>query len=418
MLIHSWNGHQKYMLNDFKILTVTHKHVRLERIGDLVIPHTDQEDLKAKLNRLKDNFNLQELLYIATCNRVIYFIRSSSEINLNFLQSFFQTVNPTLSADYIQRQVVVYQGKEAIQHIYEVASSIDSLVIGEREILGQVRKAFHQCDEWGLTGEGIQLLMRYLVEAAKEVYAQTRIGEKQISVVSLSISKLLESNLPKSGRILLIGAGQTNMLVSKFLIKYGYTNVTVFNRSIEKATRLAEKFDGQAHLISELSGYDKGFDCLIVCTGATKAIIDVPLYKKLLGKDKDQKIIVDLSIPNNVSKEVVGQFPVNYIEIEGLKHLAAQNLSFRKEEISKAKELLNKQISEFQKIFQQRQLTKALRSVPTEIKAIKEKALTEVFKKDLDGLDEDTRMLFEKMMTYMEKKCISVPMKAAKELVI
>ncbi|MEM6317109.1 MAG: glutamyl-tRNA reductase [Bacteroidota bacterium] len=416
-MIQSWRGQRRYMLNDYKILTVTHKYVRLERIGDFVITHANESELKDKLVQLKDKFNLEELLYVATCNRVIYLYKSTSQLTLPFLQEFFQTINPSLKPDYIQRILTAYEGKEAIQHLYEVASSIDSLVVGEREILRQIRESFYQAEEWELTGEGIRLLMKHLVEAAKAVYAKTRIGEKQISVVSLAIKKLLDSNLSRNARILLVGAGQTNTLVSKFLLKYDFTNVTVFNRSIEKAQNLAGRFDGNAFLLSELPSYREGFDCMIVCTGATKAIINKPIYQQLLGGDTSEKLIVDLSIPNNVTREVVNDFNVNYIEIEDLKQLAEDNLAFRKKEVGKAKKLLAKRIATFQKVFKQRALTKALKNVPTEIKAIKEKAVNEVFKKDLDSMDEDTKALFIKMMTYMEKKCISVPMKAAKELI-
>ncbi|MEM1121719.1 MAG: glutamyl-tRNA reductase [Bacteroidota bacterium] len=405
------------MLNDYKILTVTHKHVRLERIGDFVVSHSDESELKDRLVQLKDKFNLEELLYVATCNRVIYLYKSAAQLTLPFLQEFFQTVNPSLKPDYIQRILTAYEGKEAINHLYEVASSIDSLVVGEREILRQIREGFYQAEDWGLAGSGIRLLMKHLVEAAKSVYAKTRIGEKQISVVSLAIKKLLDSNLSRNARILLVGAGQTNTLVSKFLLKYNFTNVTVFNRSIERAQKLANRFDGNSFLLSELPSYSEGFDCMIVCTGATKAIIDASLYQKILGSDSFEKLIVDLSIPNNVAREVVTKFNVNYIEIEDLKQLAGDNLAFRKKEVGKSKKLLANRIATFQKVFKQRELTKALENVPSEIKAIKEKAVNEVFKKDLDSMDEDTKALFIKMMTYMEKKCISVPMKAAKELI-
>ena len=416
-MVHSWRGQRKFMLNDYKILTVTHKHVRLERIADFVITHQDEVELREKLNGLKSAFQLQELLYVATCNRVIYLYKSNQELKLPFLQSFFQTINPSLSADYIQRIITAYEGKAAVNHLYEVGASIDSLVVGEREILRQIRESYAQCESWGLTGTGIRLLMKHLVEAAKKVYAKTRIGEKQISVVSLAISKLLDSKLSKSARILLVGAGQTNLLVSKFLIKYEYKNVTVFNRSLPNAQKIAKRFDGAAFLLKELPAYHEGFDCMIVCTGATEAVITDALYQNLIAGDTTEKLIVDLSVPNNVARKVVQNYNIRYIEIEDLKQLASENLSFRKQEIGKAKLILQKQISDFQKVFQQRQITKALKNVPSEIKAIREKAVNEVFRKDLETMDEDTKALFLKMMTYMEKKCISIPMKAAKEII-
>jgi len=340
------------MLNGFKILTVTHKNVQLEQISDFILSHSEEEELATKLTTLKHSLQLEELLYIATCNRVIYLFCTEADLDITFINTFLQTVNTTLSPDFIQQVVAVYEGQEAIVHLYEVSSSIDSLVVGEREIMRQIRASYAQCKEWGLTGDNTRLLMKYLVQASKEVYAKTRIGEKQVSIVSLAMHKLKERQLPAKAKILLIGAGQTNTLVSKFLLKQGFQQITVFNRSYERAKILADAVSGQAHLLKDLSTYSAGFDCL-----------------------------------------------------------------HRKQEIGIAKILLKEQIKEFQRAFKQRQIEKSMRHIPAEIKAIKKRAMEEVFKKDLEGLDEETRALFERMMTYMEKKCISVPMKAAKELV-
>jgi len=405
------------MLNGFKILTVTHKNVQLEQISDFVLSHSEEEELAAKLATLKHSLQLEELLYISTCNRVIYLFYTEIELDIAFINTFLQRVNATLCPDFIQQVVAVYEGKEAIVHLYEVSSSIDSLVVGEREIMRQIRASYTQCRDWGLTGDHIRILMKYLVKATKEVYAKTRIGEKQVSIVSLAMHKLKERQLSEKAKILLIGAGQTNTLVSKFLLKQGFQHITVFNRSYERAKVLAAAVSGQAHLLKDLSKYSAGFDCLIVCTGATQAIIDAPLYQQLLNGDVQEKTIVDLSIPNNVAREVLTAFPAKYIGIEELKELAALNLEHRKQEIGIAKILLKEQIKNFERAFERRQIEKSMCHIPTEIKAIKKRAMEEVFKKDLEGLDEKTKALFEKMMTYMEKKCISVPMKAAKKLV-
>jgi len=405
------------MLNGFKILTVTHRDVQLEQISDFILSHSEEEELATKLTTLKHSLQLEELLYIATCNRVIYLFYTEEDLDINFINTFLQTVNTTLSHDFIQQVVAAYEGQEAIVHLYEVSSSIDSLVVGEREIMRQIRASYAQCKEWDLTGDHIRLLLKYLVQASKEVYAKTRIGEKQVSIVSLAMHKLKEQQLPAKSKILLIGAGQTNTLVSKFLLKQGFQHITVFNRSYDKAKVLAEAVSGQAHLLKDLPNYSVGFDCLIVCTGATKAIVDASLYQQLLNGDRQEKTIVDLSIPNNVDKEVLTTFATQYIGIEELKELAALNLEHRKKEIGLAKILLKEQIKKFERAFERRQIEKSMRHIPIEIKAIKKRAMEEVFKKDLEGLDEETRALFEKMMTYMEKKCISVPMKSAKKLV-
>ncbi|MBK8702837.1 MAG: hypothetical protein IPN33_03970 [Saprospiraceae bacterium] len=178
-----------------------------------------------------------------------------------------------------------------------MAASMDSLVVGERQILGQLRDAYDQCKAWGLTGDGIRLVIQHTVVAAKAVYAQTRIGDKPVSVASLAIQQLLKSGLPTDARIIMIGAGQTNMLVAKFLHKHHFHHVTVFNRSLDKAQAIADMLGGRALPFNALSSYTEGFDCMIVCTGAAEPIITESLYASWLQGETDPTMVIDLAIP-------------------------------------------------------------------------------------------------------------------------
>ena len=409
------------LLSNYKILTVTHKKTNLKEIADFVIKANDDEALRLKLDSIKAQFHIDELLYLPTCNRVMYLFTTAQEVDERFISHFFQSVNPSLpieTMNEIENYVQYYEGANAIEHLQHVAASLDSLVIGERQILRQLRESYEQCQKWGTTGDNIRLAFQQSLVAAKAVYSHTRIGDKPISIVSLAIQKMLNAQVPKDARILLVGAGQTNQLVSKFLIKHEYTNVTVFNRSLNKAEKIAKSLNGQAQPLEQLSEYKGGFDCMVVCTGATEPIITTALYKKLIQEDDNQKVIIDLAIPHNVAHDVIAQFNVEYIEIEGLRNLAKANLAFREQEVERAKKLLVDFINEFPSLLKQRQLELAMRSVPSEIKAIKVKAMNEVFSKEMSSLDDNSRELVEKMLTYMEKKCISIPMKAAREAVL
>jgi glutamyl-tRNA reductase len=173
--------------------------------------------------------------------------------------------------------------------------------------------------------------------------------------------------------------------------------------------------NGKAYKLSQLEYFDEGFDCLIVCTGATQAIVIKELYTQLLGNDTGRKVVIDLSVPNNVAKEVVEQFDVHYIEIEGLRALAKENLSFREHEVQNATELLDQHLADFEMTVRQRQVERALHKIPSEVKAVRQRAMNEVFKKEIETLDEATLSLLDRMMTYMERKCTGIPMKVAKE---
>lgn len=405
------------MLNNYKIITITHRQTKLKDIGEFVLPE-EGEALKQRLTNLKTAFQLDELMYLATCNRVMYVFNTTKKIDSYWCNHFFKTIKPELPTDLIKNNAIIYEGEEAMRHLYRVASSVDSLVVGEREILRQLRTAFEQCQTWKLTDYQLKLAFQSAIVAAKEVYDQTKIGEKPVSVVSLAIQKMQCFQFSKNAKILLIGAGQTNTLVAKFLKKYQYQNIDIFNRTFEKAEKLAKFVNGTAHRYEDLSNYNKGFDCLIVCTGATQAIIDSDLYRSLKQEDSDKKVVIDLSIPNNVDKDVTTNFNMNYIEIEDLRQLAKENLAFRVKEVSKAEQVLASHLRQFKITFQQRKITRAMRDVPREIKAIKAHAMNKVFKKDLEQLDEETIQLLEKMMSYMEKRCIGIPMKAAKEALV
>ena len=238
-------------------------------------------------------------------------------------------------------------------------------------------------------------------------------------MVSLAVQKMLASKFPRRSRILLVGAGQTNNLVSKFLAKYEYQNVTVFNRTLEKAEKLALRFsNGRAFGLDELADYKEGFDIIIACTGSVKLLVTNELYSNLLNQDTNHKMVIDLSIPNNVDRIIAEVHDVNYIEIEDIRQMAKVNLAFREREVTNAKAIIKEDLAAFHVQFQHRQVELAMREIPVQIKEVKTKAMTEVFKKELEGLDDSTIDLMNRMLTYMEKKCISIPMKMAKEIAI
>ncbi len=401
------------MIGGYKILTVTHHNVKLNTLGQYAFSCEDTE-LPDRLRSLKEETEIEEIMYLSTCNRITYFFYTDQKIDSPFISSFFKNVNHTVDPATLD-QVQKYEGREALNHLFEVAASMNSLVVGEREILRQLREAYKKCYDLKLTGDHLRVAMTAAVEGAKEIYARTRIGEKPVSIVSLAIQKLLRHKVSRNARILLVGAGQTNTLVVKFLRKHEFKNITIFNRSLARAQQLAGIIKGRAAALEDLPDYQKGFDVMIICTGATEALVNSELYNQLLRGETDTKLLIDLAIPNNIDREVVNEFNVQYIEIEDLRNLAKENLSFRQNEVVKGRKMLKRKIDAFTELHRQRQIVKAMKNVPAEIKAVKSHAINKVFKKDMDNLDEDTKELINRMMDYMEKQCIGIPMKAVKQ---
>lgn len=404
-------------LSSYKIITITHKSTPLKNIGNFVLPNMDDEvALQQQLEHMKKALELKELLYVATCNRVLFLFTTLHPVDDRFVHAFENLVYPDLPVKTsLKASATVYCGNAAITHLLEVASSVDSLVIGEREILRQLRQSYERCYQLGTTGDSIRMAVQLAVETAKKVYSTTRIGQKAVSVVSLAIRQLLSKNPSKDARILLVGAGQTNTLVGKFLLKYGFENCTVFNRSLENAQNLANMLKGRAYTLEDLANYNQGFDIMIVCTGATEPVITPALYEHLLQGEEDNKLLIDLSIPNNIDYSIAKNYLNHYIEIAGLKELVNENLAFREKEVINAHAIINEKVAAFRKIYKGRQVELVLKDLPTQIKAIRQHAFSSVFKNELSNLDGDAQDLIERMMHYMEKRCIAIPMQAAKE---
>ncbi|NBU35411.1 MAG: glutamyl-tRNA reductase [Bacteroidetes bacterium] len=409
------------MLSNYKIITLSHHQTNLRDLGKFVLPELE-DILVDLLFKAKEKFNIQEIFYVSTCNRVMFLLYGETNLDIKSVIPFYHHFLPNLTEtdnQILKENIKIFYGLDAVNHLLNVASSIDSLVVGERQILSQLRDAYEHAKNKTLCGDAMRILMDQAVVTSKEVFSNTRIGEKPVSVASLAVLKLLRYSIRPDARILLVGAGQTNHIVAKILQSNSFTNIHVFNRTLQKAEAIAKLFpNGKASLLKGLENYTQGFDALIACTSSPSPIIDLNLFASLVNNEKSPKVIIDLAVPNNISEEVASLKQVHYIEVESLRHIANENMSFREAEVIKASDIISANAEKFSRLFKQRKIEKAFSTIPDEIKAIKEKAITEVFKKDLAGLDEPTKELIEKMLTYMEKKCVGVPMKAAKEIVL
>lgn len=406
------------MLDQFNIFAFTHRNIDLSEIGHLHIADDVQEE---RLQQVKAVLQIDELMFLSTCNRVEFIMVSQTPANETFIASFFRTLYPDFSDEQINFYVgntERFEGQNAIEHLLSVAASIDSMVIGEREIITQVRKAFDESKRMNLTGDFIRLTIRHTIETAKRVYTETSIATKPVSVVSLAYHRLKELNVPLSARILIVGAGVTNSNMSKFLKKHGFKNFTIFNRTLAKADTLAKELSGNAFPLSELNSYNKGFDVMFICTGSDFHLISPEIYTQLLQGEMDKKIVIDLALPQDIDPTIVANNNLTHISVEYLQKISNENLKERSKEIQHVEEIIQEAIFEFKSIERIRSVELAMRAVPEKVKEIKSVAINEVFKNELNELDEKSLDVLEKVLGYMEKKYISMPMLMAKEILL
>ncbi len=401
----------------FKIISINHKKASTEEIGLFYI---EKEQLPVRLKQIAGS-GFNELLYLATCNRVEFLVSSEEEIHDEFLSSFIGSFNSewdTAKIVDLKEKFEVFEGMGAIQHLFNLVSSLDSMVVGEREIISQVRDAYDTCHQLGLTGDLLRLVTKHAIIVGKKIYSETGIARNPVSVVSLAYRKLKDLMVDLNTKFLIVGAGQTNTSMVRYLKKHGFSNFAVFNRSLENANKLAAEINGDAYGLDALKDFKQGFDVIISCTGSDGLIITKDIYTSLLNGDTTKKIVIDLATPNDFDSEIAEDHQINLIAINNLKTIAEENINLRKDELSACKKIIQDSLKAFTATFKERQVELAMMQIPEKVKEIKDVALNQVFAKDLERLDESSKETLEKVLAYVEKKYISIPMKMAKKVLL
>ncbi|MGJ8660877.1 MAG: glutamyl-tRNA reductase [Bacteroidota bacterium] len=404
--------------NQFQVIAFTHSNIDVAEIGLLQI---EEEQREARLTAIKEILGWDELIFLSTCNRVEFLFCGPATQTPEQLNLFFRSLYPNLSEDKIEQFVqsaAYYEGQRAMDHLLRVASSIDSMVVGEREIITQVRNSFEQSRKMNLSGDFLRLAIKQTIETAKKVYTETSISRKPVSVVSLAYHRMRDLNIPLEARIVIIGAGVTNTNLSRFLRKHGYSNFVVFNRTFSKAQKLASDLKGTALPFASLSDYREGFDVLISCTGTDTHLVTPEIYRSLLCGETDRKLVIDIAIPQDLHPTVLKDHNVFHISVSSLQKISEENLRERSTEISHVEEIIEFSLLQFEQLNKERNVELAMRSVPQKVKDIKSIAMNEVFKDEIASLDGNSKEVLEKIMGYMEKKYMSMPMKMAKEILL
>lgn len=402
-------------MEKLKIIAFTHRKLDISLIGLL---HLSDETKDEKLKLLKEQFVFDECMYLSTCNRVELILSTNQELTGKLTDNIIYFLNPAITEENLlklSQGVQIFENTEALQHLFSVASSMESLVVGEREIITQVRKAYEFCHQHKLTSDKIRLTIQQTILTAKQIYTETNIALHPVSVVSLACRKFLELSLPHTSRILVVGAGETNSQVVGHLAKRGYRNISVFNRTFSKANSLANSVGGTAFPLDKLQEFAEGFDVLITCTSSSAPIITEHIYQSLLQGDASRKIVIDLAVPADVDPEVISRFNIHLISVNNLETEAKKNLAQRHLELTKCSAIVSERVEETLQLFKEREIEIAFSGIPQKVKAIRETAVNEVFANDLRKLDPKTREVVDNLLAYMEKKYNAVAMKTAKE---
>lgn len=301
------------------------------------------------LKALRQVNEIKEAFFLSTCNRVEVLCvtdrPSESEQAVTQLLSDLGGIPKERLDEYL----FVYQEIDAVRHIFRIASSLDSMVVGEPQILGQIKEAYTLSVAEKTSGVILNRLLHKAFHAAKRVRSETAIADAAVSIAyaAVELAKKIFYDL-SDRKVLLIGAGEMAELIARHLLNFGVRSLFVANRTFEKAVQLADFFKGQAVSFEEIGARILEDDIVIASTAAPDYIVTRDLLKGLMRRRRNRPLFfIDIAVPRNVEPEVNEIENVYLYDIDDLKGVVAVNLEQRRSEAIKAERIVDEETIRF-----------------------------------------------------------------------
>jgi glutamyl-tRNA reductase len=293
--------------------------------------------------------DINEGVIVSTCNRVeIYASSHDVAGGMARLKRFLADYHH-ISLETLDPHLYSYHGEAAIHHLFRVASSLDSMVVGEPQILGQIKTAYGYAAEYKASGIILNRFLHKAFSVAKRVRTETRIASSAVSVsfAAVELAKKIFSDLTDK-TVMLIGAGEMCELAAKYFLSSGVRGVMVTNRTYERAVRLAEEFDGNAVRFEDLFDQLHKADIILSSTGATHFIIGAKDVEAVIRQRKQKPMFfIDIAVPRDIDPKVNDVANVYLYDMDDLQGVVASNLQLRAEEAKKAEGIVDQEIGRF-----------------------------------------------------------------------
>ena len=363
------------------------------------------DEIAAALYKLRKRLDGAGVVILSTCNRVeIYASHQGDFPELCTQIRGFLCEHGDVTEDEINDAIYEYEGHDAVHHVFRVTSSLDSLVVGESQILGQVRDAYLTAQSDQATDKIINALFQKAMSVAKSVRTHSRIGEGKVSVSSAAIDlavSIFGSLTQKT--VVVVGSGEMAELALKSIISEGVGTIIIANRSIEKAATLAEKFHGEAISLDQLGVELKRADILISSTAAPQFILGPDEFKSAL-KSRTQKpmFVIDIALPRDIDPAVNEIDNVYLYDIDSLQEIVEENMESRRKEIERCNDIVTKGVESFVNWMRSLEAEPTLVSMSEEMNEIREREL----KKTLASLPDLTEKQRDEV-TYLTERIVN-----------
>ncbi|MGB5681430.1 MAG: glutamyl-tRNA reductase, partial [Polyangiales bacterium] len=327
-------------MRDFVVVGLSHRTAPVEVRERLAVAPTD---LQRELREIATDSGLEEVVLISTCNRVELYATSANP--LEAARDAKQTLTKRLGDAAGEGVLYQERGIDAVRHVFRVASSLDSLVVGEPQILGQVKDAFDAAKEAGTIGTLLGRCFTQAFATAKRVRNETGIAEGTVSVSSIAceLAKKIFGNL-EGRQTLLLGAGEMGESAARSLRQTG-TNLHIINRSEERAQMLAIACDGRAVPYERLATELSDADVVIASTASPQFILTPQLMKSVVRTRRHRPLfIIDIAVPRDVDPRVGNMDNVFVYDVDDLQQVAEENLAVRAREAALAERIIEDEV--------------------------------------------------------------------------
>ncbi|MFZ5560564.1 MAG: glutamyl-tRNA reductase [Pseudomonadota bacterium] len=305
------------------------------------------EALDAALRAGLREAGLSELAILSTCNRTEFYAQLSAESGAALMGWLAR--HRHLALDEIAGSIYQYENEEAVRHMMRVAAGLDSMVLGEPQILGQMKTAYMQAAAAGSLGPALERLFQATFAAAKQIRTETAIGAHPVSVgfAAVRLARQIFANLQES-EALLIGAGEMIELVGRHLFEQGVTKITVANRTLARGLELARQFDGRAVSLEEIPDVLARADIVISSTASPLPILGKGMVERALKKRRHRPIfMVDIAVPRDIEPEVAELGDVYLYTVDDLQSVVQENMHSRQEAAAAAEKLVIARAGQF-----------------------------------------------------------------------
>ena len=329
------------------VLGLNHKSAPLDVLEKLAF---DPEQTLRALRELKKKFEGSEFVLLSTCNRVeLYCACNRMEpVAADDLMKFFSEFH-NVPWDEFQEYLYVHSDEDSVRHLLKVASSLDSLVVGEPQIIGQVKESYRIACSAGSTGKVLNRLFHCAFSTGKKVYTITSIAHGRVSVagVAVELAKQLFADI-SSAKTVVIGAGQMGELLVQHLLKIKCSDINIINRSHERALKVAQRHKVIARKWEDLQEYLTEADIVIASAAVKDYMYTKKSFEKITdGRKKQTLLIIDIAVPRNFEPSVNEIENVHLYSIEDLTEVARQNRKAREEDIAEGMKIIQEDVDIF-----------------------------------------------------------------------